>query len=66
MAQIERKAESSDCRAGLNMKGVERALDAGVDEVRYVVVASETFNQKNQGAKHYGDSNRIGVDCRLR
>ena len=34
----------------LNRKGVERALDAEVDEVRYVVVASETFNQKNQGA----------------
>ena len=25
------------------------AVDAGVDELRYVVVASETFNQKNQG-----------------
>jgi isopropylmalate/homocitrate/citramalate synthase len=34
----------------LNDRGAERAIDAGVDEVRYVVVASETFNHKNQGA----------------
>jgi hydroxymethylglutaryl-CoA lyase len=34
----------------LNARGAERAIEAGVDEVRYVVVASETFNQKNQGA----------------
>ena len=50
MAQIERKADVRIAGLALNMKGVERALDAGVDEVRYVVVASETFNQKNQGA----------------
>ena len=50
MAQIERKADVRIAGLALNMKGVERALDAGVVEVRYVVVASETFNQKNQGA----------------
>ena len=50
MAQIERKVNVRIAGLALNMKGVERALDAGVDEVRYVVVASETFNQKNQGA----------------
>ena len=50
MAQIERKVDVRIAGLALNMKGVERALDAGVDEVRYVVVASETFNQKNQGA----------------
>ncbi len=33
----------------LNAKGVERALAAGLDEANFVVVASETFNQKNQG-----------------
>ena len=49
MAQIERKADVRIAGLALNMKGVERALEAGVDEVRYVVVASETFNQKNQG-----------------
>ncbi len=33
----------------LNARGAERAIAAGVDEVRYVVIASETFNQRNQG-----------------
>ena len=33
----------------LNLRGVERAIEAGVDIVRHVVVASETFNLKNQG-----------------
>jgi hydroxymethylglutaryl-CoA lyase len=34
----------------LNTKGFERALAAGCREINYVVVASETFNQRNQGA----------------
>lgn len=33
----------------LNGRGVERAVDAGVDEVNFVVVATDTFSQKNQG-----------------
>ncbi len=31
-------------------RGFERAAAAGVDEVNFVVVASDTFNRKNQGA----------------
>ena len=34
----------------LNQRGVERAIDAGVDEVCGVVVATETFSQANQRA----------------
>ncbi len=34
----------------LNERGVERAIAAGVDEVTGVVVASETFSQRNQNA----------------
>ncbi len=34
----------------LNRRGFERALDAGCDEIGMVVVASDTFNQRNQGA----------------
>jgi hydroxymethylglutaryl-CoA lyase len=34
----------------LNRRGLERALRAGVEEVNFVVVASETFSQRNQGA----------------
>jgi hydroxymethylglutaryl-CoA lyase len=34
----------------LNDRGFDRAVAAAVDEVNYVVVASDTFNQRNQGA----------------
>ena len=33
----------------LNRRGVERALRAGIDELNFVVLASETFNRRNQG-----------------
>lgn len=33
----------------LNRRGVDRALAAGVDELNFVVVATETFNRRNQG-----------------
>ena len=35
----------------LNQRGYVRAVEAGVDEANFVVVASDTFNQRNQGAK---------------
>ena len=34
----------------LNERGLERALAAGVDEVNLVVVATETFSRRNNGA----------------
>lgn len=34
----------------LNERGVHRALDAGVDEVNFVVVATDTFSMRNQGS----------------
>lgn len=33
----------------LNQRGFDRAAAAGLDEANFVVVASETFNRKNQG-----------------
>jgi len=33
----------------LNRRGFERASQAGLDEVNFVVVATDTFSQKNQG-----------------
>jgi hydroxymethylglutaryl-CoA lyase len=33
----------------LNERGLERAIRAGVDEVNVVVVATDTFSQRNQG-----------------
>jgi hydroxymethylglutaryl-CoA lyase len=34
----------------LNRRGLDRALDAGVDEVNVVLVASDTFSVRNQGS----------------
>lgn len=50
MAKIKRPEGVVFAGLALNARGAERAIEAGVDEVRYVVVASETFNQRNQGA----------------
>jgi len=42
-------AKPSLSALALNLRGAREAIAAGVDEVTYVVVASETFNQRNQG-----------------
>lgn len=38
----------------LNERGVNRALDAGVDEVNFVVVATDAFSMRNQGCTTAG------------
>ena len=50
MSKIKRPVGVSFAGLALNARGAERAIEAGVDEVRYVVVSSETFNQRNQGS----------------
>ena len=35
----------------LNKRGYLRAVESGIDEVNFVVVASDSFNMRNQGAK---------------
>ena len=37
----------------LNRRGFERAVDAGLDEVNFVVVATDTFNRRNQGVETF-------------
>jgi hydroxymethylglutaryl-CoA lyase len=34
----------------LNMRGFERAIQSGIDEINCIAVASDTFSQRNQGA----------------
>jgi hydroxymethylglutaryl-CoA lyase len=34
----------------MNAQGADRALACGIDELRYVIVASEVFSQRNQGS----------------
>lgn len=50
MSRVARPDGVSFVGLALNLRGAERAIEAGVDEIRFAVVASETFNQKNQGA----------------
>lgn len=51
----------------LNRRGMDRALAAGVDEVNFVILASETFNRRNQGtaiadtATQFQDAARIAM-----
>src|SRR3546814_14788026 len=51
----------------LNRRGFERAADAGMDEINYVVIASDTFSQRNQGRS---EERRVGKEsvstCRSR
>jgi len=51
----------------LNQRGFERAAEAGVDEVNCVIVATETFNARNQGvpvAETLRQIARIAADAR--
>jgi len=56
----------------LNRRGLDRALRAGVDEVNFVVVASETFSRRNQAAsveetlRTWGEVAAISRACRVR
>ena len=49
MAAVPRRDGVSYAGLVLNRRGLDRALDAGVDEVNVVVVATDTFSQRNQG-----------------
>ncbi len=48
MAAIDRRPGTSYAGLALNEKGYERAVQAGVDEVRYAFPVTETFARRNQ------------------
>jgi (R)-citramalyl-CoA lyase len=48
MAAIDRRPGTSYAGLVLNEKGYERAVQAGVDEVRYAFPVTETFARRNQ------------------
>src|ERR687897_3250254 len=48
MAAIERSPGTSYAGLVLNEKGYERAIQAGVDEVRYAFPVTESFAKRNQ------------------
>jgi hydroxymethylglutaryl-CoA lyase len=49
IAQLPKRADVRYIGLVLNQKGFERARDAGLGEVGMAVVASDTYNQRNQG-----------------
>lgn len=49
MAGVPRDRDASYIGLVLNDRGLDRALEAGVDEANVVVVATETFSERNQG-----------------
>ncbi|HEX5493486.1 MAG TPA: hydroxymethylglutaryl-CoA lyase [Mycobacteriales bacterium] len=49
MAAVPRRDGVTYVGLVLNERGLDRALAAGVDEVNFVVVASEEFSRRNQG-----------------
>lgn len=49
MASVPRREDVAYIGLALNERGVARALSAACDEVNLVVVASDTFSQRNQG-----------------
>lgn len=53
MAALPDPAGFSRIGLALNGRGFTRALEAGVDEINFSVMATDTFNQKNQGASTF-------------
>lgn len=49
MAGLPARGDVTYVGLALNERGFERALAAGVDEVNFAVMASDTFNRRNQG-----------------
>lgn len=46
---LDRSKATRHIAIALNEKGVRRAIDAGTDEINFVLVAGEGFGRKNQG-----------------
>ncbi len=53
MAGVPRRDDVTYIGLVLNDRGFDRAVDAGCDEINAVVVATDTFNQRNQGVATY-------------
>ena len=48
----------------LNLRGFDRAVESGIDEINCVAVASDTFSQRNQGALMNENMETIAVIAR--
>jgi hydroxymethylglutaryl-CoA lyase len=50
LSQVKRRPGTEFAGLVMNAGGADRALSVDLDEIRYLVVASETLNHRNQGA----------------
>ncbi len=50
LSRIHRRRGTAYAGLVLNVRGAERAIAAGVNEIHFALAATETFNQRNQGA----------------
>jgi isopropylmalate/homocitrate/citramalate synthase len=72
MARINRRPGVSYAGLVLNERGALRAFEAKVDGIRFVVVATESFNRRNQGVAisetvhQFGQVTRLAKDLRVR
>lgn len=72
MAGIDRSRGTAFAGLVLNTRGVERALRSALDEIRFAVLATETFNRRNQGASvddslaAFADSARLTAESGIR
>lgn len=49
MAAVTRRSDVTYIGLALNARGAQRAIAAGVDEINYAVIASDSYNMANQG-----------------
>lgn len=59
MAGLPRRDDVTYVGLALNERGFERAIAARVDEVNFAVMASDTFNQRNQGADAFETARQL-------
>lgn len=73
LATVEGRERTELTGLALNVRGGQRALDAGVDRINFALFATEAFNERNQGVgsdesvRHFeevaGLATDVGVPC---
>ena len=58
---LDRSLQTRHIAIALNEKGVRRAIDAGADEINFVLVAGEGFGRRNQGMSPQESADMLAV-----
>ncbi|MEM9841361.1 MAG: hydroxymethylglutaryl-CoA lyase [Pseudomonadota bacterium] len=58
---LDRSTSTRHIALALNEKGVRRAIDAGADEINFVLVAGEGFGKRNQGMTPQESADMLAV-----